>query len=168
MKNFSLVILEYSDSENLILCEQKWIDFLKPEYNLSPTAGNTKGYKHTVESIEKIRKASIGRKHTEEIKQVMSNSRKGENNPFYGKKHSKESLALLKVAAAKRDKLPVSGLEVEITDLETKITTVYESIRKAAEAIGSDIKTILRREKSQIDKGINTPYRKRYMIVIKR
>lgn len=74
----------------------------------------------------------------------------------------------MKAAATNRDKLPVSGLEVEITDLETKITTIYKSIREAAKAIGSDIKTILRREKSQIEKGINTPYRKRYMILIKR
>jgi hypothetical protein len=42
---------------------------------------------------------------------------------------------------------PISStrsLDVEITDLETKITTVYFSIRKAAKAINSDIKkTIL-------------------------
>lgn len=42
MKNFSLVILEYSDSENLIFCEQKWIDLLKPEYNTSYIARNIK------------------------------------------------------------------------------------------------------------------------------
>jgi NUMOD3 motif/NUMOD1 domain len=96
----------------------------------------------------------------------MSISRKGENNPFYGKKHSEESLILLKAAATNRDKLPVPGLEV--TDLDTKITTIYKSIREAAKAIGSDIKTILRREKLQIEKGINTPYREKYMIVIKR
>jgi hypothetical protein len=98
----------------------------------------------------------------------MSKSRMKENNPFYGKKHSKESLTLLKAASAKRIKSPVTGIEVEITNLETKITTVYESIRKAAKNIGSDIKTILRREKSQITKGLNTPYKKIYMIVIKR
>lgn len=89
MKNFFLVILEYSNSENLISCEQKWIDFLKPEYNISLMAGSTKGYKHTMESVEKIRKASIGRKHTEKTKEIMSKFRKGKNNPFYGKKHSK-------------------------------------------------------------------------------
>lgn len=82
LKNFSLVILEYFDSESLIYGEQKWIDLLKPEYNLSPTAGNTKGYKHTIESIERIREASLGRKHTEQVRQAMSDSRKGENNPF--------------------------------------------------------------------------------------
>jgi hypothetical protein len=40
MKNFSLVILEYSDLENIILCEQKWINFLKPEYNIIYLAKN--------------------------------------------------------------------------------------------------------------------------------
>jgi len=32
-----------------------------------------------------------GTHHTEEIKQQISNSMKGENNPFYGKSHSEES-----------------------------------------------------------------------------
>ena len=30
MNKFYLHILEYSDSDNLILCEQKWIDLIKP------------------------------------------------------------------------------------------------------------------------------------------
>jgi len=59
-------------------------------------------------------------------------------------------------------------MKVEITDLETKVTTLFVSIRKAAIAIGSDIKSILPREKNQIEKGINTPYRGKYMIIIKR
>jgi hypothetical protein len=44
----------------------------------------------------------------------------------------------------------------------------YFSIRKAAKAIKSDIKPILRREKQQIEKGENTPYKNRYIIYIKR
>ena len=166
MENFSLVILEYTDPNNLILCEQKWINDLKPDYNINPIAGNSKGYKHTIESVEKMRQASLGRKHTEEVKQNMSNTRKSINNPFYGKTHTKKSLALMKAAALIRLKSPVKGIKVEITDLETKLTTVYDSIRKAALAINSDIKTILRREKSQIKKGINTPYKNKYIIVI--
>jgi group I intron endonuclease len=113
-----------------------------------------------------MRQASLGRKHTEEVKQNMSNARKSINNPFYGKTHTKKSLALMKAAALIRLKSPVKGIKVEITDLETKLTTVYDSIRKAALAINSDIKTILRREKSQIKKGINTPYKNKYIIVI--
>lgn len=83
MVNFSLFILEYSSSSNLLECEQKWIDLLNPEYNINPIAGNSKGYKHTEESIEKMKKLAKGRKHSEEVKQAMSLNRKGENNSFF-------------------------------------------------------------------------------------
>lgn len=55
MNSFNLHILEYSDSENIVMCEQKWIDLIKPEYNLNLMAGSIKGYKHTSESIEKMK-----------------------------------------------------------------------------------------------------------------
>jgi len=82
MSSFRLLILEYTNSENVISCEQKWIDSLNPAYNLNPTAGSSKGYRHTAESIDKMREVALGRKHTEEVKQAMSASRKGEANPF--------------------------------------------------------------------------------------
>ena len=168
MANFSLVILEYTTSDNLIKCEQKWIDMLNPKYNLNRLAGNSSGYIHTPESIEKIRTFALGRKHNEKVKKLMSESRKGVNNNFFGKKHITESIDIMRAAALKRTKLSKPGIEVEILDLETKLTTTYESIRKAAKAINSDIKSLSRREKSQGEKGINTPYRGRYIIVFKR
>jgi group I intron endonuclease len=172
MVNFSLVILEYTTSDNLIKCEQKWIDLLKPEYNLKPQAGNSKGYIHTPESIEIMRSLALGRKHSDQlvVKKLMSESRKGINNSFYGKKDTTEALNLIINTALNRTKLSKPGVVVEITDLETKLTSTYESIRKAANAINSDIKSLSRREKSQLEKlgGINTPYRNKYMIVFKR
>lgn len=98
----------------------------------------------------------------------MSESKKGENNSFYGKTHTEENKTIMSSMRKARLTQPVSGIQVEVLDLETNITTTFDSIRKAALAINSDIKTILRREKSQLEKGINTPYRNRYMIVIKR
>ena len=171
MNNFSLIILKYTDSKNVISYEQEFIDLLKPEYNINLIANSSKGYKHSVDSINKMREAALGRKHTDKVKESMSLSRKGLANPFFGKSHSKETLALFKAAAAKRISLPSTAIEVEITDLNTKNTTVYKSIRKAAIAINSDIKTILRREKSQYradKKGVITPYKKKYILVIKR
>jgi hypothetical protein len=113
-----------------------------------------------------MRNAVLGRQHTDEVKLAISESRKKDNNPFYDKKHSLDSIALMKSAAAFRKDLPGTGIEV--TDFTTKITTIYDSIRKAASAIDSDIKTILRREKLQNEKGINMPYINRYVITIKR
>lgn len=141
---------------------------MKPEYNINPIAGNIEGYKHSIESKEKIRIASLGRKHTEAVKQIMSNSCKWVNNPFLGKIHSNKSSALIKAATLNRKSVPISSIEVEVIDLYINITTVYKSIHKAAIAINYDIKTILRREKDQKEKGINTPYKKQYMINKKR
>lgn len=60
----------------------------------------------------------------------------------------------MKVAALNRLKPAAPGLKVEISDLVTKTTSSYDSVRKAAFAINSDLKTILRREKSQIKKAL--------------
>lgn len=88
--NFSLLILEYTDSDNLVYCEQKWIDLLKPDYNLNPLAGNSKGYKHTLESLEKMKNRVI----SSETKTKMSLSakerlkREGITGPFADKHHA--------------------------------------------------------------------------------
>jgi hypothetical protein len=39
----------------LLKREQYYLDNLKPQYNIVETAGSTLGYKHTEESIEKMR-----------------------------------------------------------------------------------------------------------------
>lgn len=166
--NFTLVILEYTSLEDLIKCKQKWIDLLNPQYNLNPQAGNSKGYIHSIESLDKMRIVALGRKHSDKVKKLMSESRKGINNSFYGKNHSAETIEIMKSVALNRTKLPNPGIEVEITDIETKLTSRYESIRKTAKAINSDIKSLSRREKSQLEKRINTPYRGRYIIVFNR
>lgn len=148
---FSLEILEYCDKQETFVREQYYLDLLQPEYNICKVAGVYAGYKHS-----------------EEIRREMSESRRGINNSFFGKTHTDETKSI--ISAERRNRLvpPVPGILVEILDIETDITTTFNSIRSAADSIGSDIKTILRREKSQLAKGINTPYRKRYIINIKR
>ncbi|GBT68141.1 hypothetical protein M6KS0526p2_2735 [Staphylococcus aureus] len=101
-----------------------------------------------------MRNSAIGRKHSDEVKIRMSETRKGENNSFFNKKHSSETIEVLKHIAQNRKHIPVKGLEVEITDLETNTTNVFSSIRDAAKFLKSDIKTILRRESTQLEKDI--------------
>lgn len=104
-----------------------------------------------------MRTLALGRKHNEEVKKLMSESRNGVNNNFYGKKHTVESIDLIRAAAypfgiMKRTKLSKPGcIEVEITDIEIKLTTIYESIRKAAIAINSYIKSLSLRRFSIFD-----------------
>jgi hypothetical protein len=127
---------------------------LKPEYNLNQRAKNSLGYKHTPESLKKMKNRVI----SVESKLKMSKSakdrlkREGKLSYFEGKKHLEKSKALIRTAALNRTKLHKPGIEVEITDLETKLTLTYESIRKAAKAINSNIGSLSRREKSQLEK----------------
>ena len=53
--NFSLEILEYCTLDNLLEREQYYLDNLKPDYNIVEIAGSTLGYKHTEESLKKMR-----------------------------------------------------------------------------------------------------------------
>lgn len=53
--HFKLEILEYCYVENIRAREQHYIDHLKPEYNLLQTAGSSLGFKHSEESLAKLR-----------------------------------------------------------------------------------------------------------------
>lgn len=52
---FSLYILEYCTSENVIDREQYYLDTIKPEYNIVEKAGSTLGYTHNEASLAKMR-----------------------------------------------------------------------------------------------------------------
>jgi group I intron endonuclease len=140
---FSLEILEYCTPEKCIEREQYYINLLKPKYNILKTAGSTLGYKHTKETLAK-----------------MSVAKKGKNHPLYGKKISEEHLAKLRnrklskktkalisaarlgksylseSAKAKMSKESVTAKAVKVIDLETNETSLYTSIKKAANVIG--------------------------------
>ena len=104
---FSLDILELCDTSILIQREQYYIDLLKPEYNILQVAGSLFGYKHNIESIEKmseiaknrseetitkLREAASGKtyKHTEETIKKISES-------MLGRKHSDDTKKKLKI-----------------------------------------------------------------------
>jgi hypothetical protein len=53
--NFMLEIFEYCDKDIVLKREQYYMDMFKPKYNIVDMAGSTLGYKHTSESIAKMR-----------------------------------------------------------------------------------------------------------------
>ena len=60
--NFSLSILEYCSVKDLTAREKHYFDLLKPEYNVCKEPGkpnNTLGFKHTLETLEKISKSRL-------------------------------------------------------------------------------------------------------------
>lgn len=79
--NFEFSILEYCEKFELISNEQAWINKLKPEYNIRPTAGSALGMKHSKETRAKIGSWHKGKTISDEQKQKISLTSRGNNNP---------------------------------------------------------------------------------------
>lgn len=56
---FSIDILEYCESSLLIKREQYYLDTLKPEYNILKITGSSLGYKHSLETLLKLKKRRL-------------------------------------------------------------------------------------------------------------
>ncbi len=83
-KNIKFSILEIVETpEECIILEQKYIDEIKPEYNICPLARSPLGTKRTLESKQKMsdskkgNKYALGHKQTEEHKQNNKKARLG-------------------------------------------------------------------------------------------
>lgn len=63
---FKLDILEYCSVDILIEREQYYIDLYKPEYNLLKVAGSSIGFKHSEATKELMSKSALGRTFSEE------------------------------------------------------------------------------------------------------
>jgi group I intron endonuclease len=100
--NFKYEILEECDSiHSLNEAESKWISELKTfgseGYNCT-TGGE--GFIVSDKTRQKISKARLGMNLSEEWCQAISDSMKGESNPFYGKHHSAETISQIKKTLA--------------------------------------------------------------------
>jgi len=147
---FSLTILEYCEPSKCLERESHYFDLLNPEYNLAQDpAAPMSGRKHSEESKSKISKANIGLK-------------KGENHPLYGHNHSEETKKKMSESHKKIDnygrfkkgedhpnfgKPKPSGSgrvcqSIEVSDLQEKTTTSYNSIGEAARALNINNGTI--------------------------
>lgn len=134
--------------------EQYYIDTLKPEYNILQLAGSSLGYKHTAESIEKMRNRVVS-------EEALAKWR--------GPKHSEETKAKLralnlnrKVSEETRNKIGASqGTPVKVTDTETGITDIYHSKIQAAKKLKTSLDTVRR----YIISG--KPFKGRYLVEIK-
>ena len=106
--NFSLTILEYCSPDKCLIREKYYLDLYKPEYNISkdPAAPMS------------------GRTHSDETKIIMSDAKKGENHPMFGK--------------PRPEGFGKPSQQIEVTDIKNNQTTTYDSIREAARALNID------------------------------
>lgn len=61
--NFALEIIEYCDPSLAVSREQYYMDLLKPEYNILKTAGSSLGFKHSEETIAKLKALTFSPEH---------------------------------------------------------------------------------------------------------
>lgn len=96
MDNFELIELEQHTKEEIDAAEQFWVSFFqsdKKEYGYNLTIG---GNLHSKSLTIKPRTPSmLGKHHTPEVRQKMSEDRRGEKNAFYGKQHTQQSKQLM-------------------------------------------------------------------------
>jgi hypothetical protein len=142
MDNFVLIILEFCDRDNLLSRETQFISTLDPAYNIYKTAGSPLGYKHSLQSIAKIRDGALGRMFSE------------------------ETIGKMTEAAKNRWSTGQPGFTLSVLDLVTNVTTEYLSIAEAARKLTLSRSAITRR----LNKEITTTfkYKARYEITVKR
>lgn len=111
-ENFSLDVLKYCDTSKLIKWEQYYLDLLDPEYNILKKAGSNLGFKHSPDTILKMK----AYKHTYEAKAIIKAKMKG-RKPSYKN--------IIKV------KLSLSHITIVVNVINNS-TKEYYSIREAA------------------------------------
>lgn len=109
-QNFSFTILEFCDLDNLMSREKYFFDVYSPEYNILNIPGSPS--------------RGSGWKHSEA---TIENMRVAALN------RDKSLAAVDKLSAAQPN-----SIKVEVIDLETNISTVYNAIKAAARALGID------------------------------
>lgn len=102
--NFSVVILnilgntDISKKIDIISKEQEYLDLYKPVLNLNPTAGSSMGFKHSEESKKLISEFRKGKPLPEKTKKRLSVLFSGKLNPFWSKVHCSSSLKKMSVS----------------------------------------------------------------------
>ena len=65
LNNFVFIVLQYCDKieEVCLGLEQSYLDLYKPQYNILKLAGSSQGFKHSPETIAKLKKSHAGQLH---------------------------------------------------------------------------------------------------------
>lgn len=159
--NFSLEILEYCESDQLRSPpsggsplaggsrEQYFLDFFKPEYNTFKFAGSPLGFKHTEETIAKLKAKFKDRVFTPEHLAKLSEAKIGHQNATGGKGRERAEGA------------GSPSVPIEVLDQETGIKTTYPSMREVALALGVPSGSI----RMYLSRNSQKPYKGRFLLL---
>lgn len=105
VENHTFEIIEECEFEELNIKERYWQDFynvLNGGLNCHLTCTEILPHVMSEETKEKMRLAKLGNKASKETCKKLSEMRRGENNSFFGRKHSEKSKNKQKNKALKR------------------------------------------------------------------
>ena len=178
-ENFEFIILEKCSKEELISKEQVYLDTLNPIYNINKIAENCTGRILPQKSRNKISIKNKGRKHsaetrkklseyrlnnplifTDEIKLKISISKKGVNNPMYGKTYKTRVEAVVKALTGKprsqeiKNKIgKANSISIVQLDMQNNFIRFWESTmqveRELQGFLGSGITRCCRGQRKQ-------------------
>ncbi|EYE89923.1 intron endonuclease [Aspergillus ruber CBS 135680] len=133
--NFSLLILEYVEPEYLITRETFYITQIIPYYNVLKQGYSSLGYKHTEETKKMLSELAKNRTHSDKTKALIAIALVGQNNPFYEKNHSTESK--IRMIEAK------SAYPVYVYNSFKELLVIFPSVLTLAKLIKSNHPTLV-------------------------
>lgn len=140
--NFAVLIVEYVHAKNLALRETYYITQTLPYYNVLKQGYSSIGYKHTEDTKRMLSELAKNRIHSDETKILISKALTGENNPFYNKNHSVESK--LRMIEAN------SSYPIYVYNSFKELLVIFPSVRTLAKLINSNHSTIVDFIKSKL------------------
>jgi group I intron endonuclease len=139
--NFILLILEYVEAGFLTARETFYITHIIPYYNVLKQGYSSLGYKHTEDTKELLSELAKNRTHSEKTKGLIARAVTGENNPFYNKSHSIESK--LRMIEAN------SAYPVYLYNSFKELLVIFPSVKTLAKLIKSNHSTLVNIIKEQ-------------------
>ena len=144
------VVEEVSKKEKLIEREQHYLDVLKPEYNICKIAGNTLGFKHSEEAKQKIsaslkgeKNHNFGKHRSEEARQKLSEAQKGEKNHNFGKHRSEETKQKMSEAKKGENNISSKLMLKQVYEIREKYIPKIYSYGKLAKEYGVTKRAII-------------------------
>jgi group I intron endonuclease len=123
--NFSLNILEYCESDMLIIREQYYIDHLNPEYNILKIAGSRLGCKHSPETLLKYKNRKLSSVAIDNLKKA------------------KKGFVPVYSPLRKINHILATGHITTVVNNDNKSVKVYNSISAAAKDLNISPKLLL-------------------------
>lgn len=135
--NFIIIVLAYTNQDNLINLEQEFIDKYSPEYNTLKQANSSKGHKHSELSKRKMRLAKLGHVMSNETRDKISKSRTGINKGYSMSEQAKNKLSI-----SMQGNNNNIAKQIQVIDVNTGLINVYKGYAEARFYTGVSHQTV--------------------------